>query len=179
VNIAELYYPTVYIAVLLELVVVVLLDLCSHYLQSKKSRSTFQVPIISTIFSNVIIVIISFVAVFSMNSENLLYTVVLPHTLGLLIIQKTLMYFANKGNESSCNFQLCDRMKRTEEGTRNNERVNWKYDKKQNIELAPQTVLLRGQAKSKCKCQGTINSYLGPFHALDLFQLGKDTFLSP
>ena len=30
-----------------------------------------------------------------------------------------------------------------------NTRVNSKYDKKQNIELAPQTVLLRGQTKSK------------------------------
>ena len=157
-NIAELLYPTVYIVSLLEFAVVVLLDLCSHYLQSKKSRSTFQVPIVSTIFSNVIILIISFVAIFSMNSENLLYTVVLPHTLGLLITQKTLMYFATKGNESSSNFQLCDQMKSLEEGTRNNKRVNWKFDKKQNIELAPQTVLLRGQARFKCKCQGTINS---------------------
>ena len=107
-NIAELHYPTVYIAILLEFTVVVLLDLFSHYLQSIKSRSTFQVSIASTIFSHVIIVIISIVAVFSMNSENLLYTVVLPHTLGLLIIQKTFMYFATKGNESSSNFQLCD-----------------------------------------------------------------------
>ena len=155
-NIAELYYPTVYIAVLLEFTVAVSFDLCSLYLQSKKSRSTFQVPIASTIFSHVIIVIISFVAIFSMNSENLLYTHVLPHTLGSLIIQKTIMYFANKENESSCNFQLCDQMERIEEDTGINKRV--KYDKKQNIELAPQTVLLRGQAKSKCKCQGTINS---------------------
>ena len=89
-----------------------------------------------------------------MNSENLLYTVVLPHTLGWLIIQKTIMYFANKENESSCNFQLCDQMERIEQDTG----INKRYDKKQNIELAPQTVLLRGQAKSKCKCQGTINS---------------------
>ena len=93
-----------------------------------------------------------------MNSENLLYTVVLPHALGLLIIQKTLMYFATKGNESSSNFQLCDQIKSLGEGTRNNKRVNWKYDHKQNIELAPQTVLLRGQARFKCKCQGTISS---------------------
>ena len=71
-----------------------------------------------------------------------------------------MMYFANKENESSfCNFSLCDQMERIEEGTGINKRVNWKYDKKQNIELAPQTVLLRGQAKSKCKCQGTVNSY--------------------
>ena len=157
-NIAEHYYPTVYIAALFALVMVFLLNLCSHYLQSKESRSAFQVPIKSTIFSNVIIYIISLVSLFSMNSENLLYTVVLPHTLGWLIIQKTIMYFANKENESSCNFQLCDQMERIEQDTGINKRVNSKYDKKQNIELAPQTVLLRGQAKSKCKCQGTINS---------------------
>ena len=155
-NIAEHYYPTVYIAAVFALVMVFLPTLCSHYLQSKESRSAFQVPIKSTIFSNVIIHIISLVSFFSMNSENLLYTVVLPHTLGSLIIQKTIMYFANKENESSCNFQLCDQMERIEEDTGINKRV--KYDKKQNIELAPQTVLLRGQAKSKCKCQGTINS---------------------
>lgn len=58
---------------------------------------TCQVPIMSTIFSNIIIAIFSFAAVFLMNHENLLYTVVIPHTLGLLIIQKTIMYFANKG----------------------------------------------------------------------------------
>ena len=46
-----------------------------------------------------------------------------------------------------------------EEDTGINKRVNSKYDKKQNIELAPQTVLLRGQATFKCKCQETINSY--------------------
>ena len=160
-DIAEFFYPTVYILVLLELLVVVLLDFCSHYLQSKKSRSTLQLPITSTIFSMLIIVIITFVAIFSMNSENLLYTVVLPHSLGLLIIQKTMMYFANKENESSCNFQLCDQMERIEEDTGINKRV--KYDKKQNIELAPQTVLLRGQAKSKCKCQGTVNRLINFF----------------
>ena len=69
------------------------------------------------------------------------------------------MYFANKENESSCNFQLSDQMERIEENTGINKRVNSKYDKKQNIELAPQTVLLRGQAKLKCKCQETINNY--------------------
>ena len=110
-----------------------------------------------TSFANVIIILISSVSLFSINSENLLYIFVLPHTLGWLIIQKTFMYFANKENESSCNFQLCDQMERLEENTGINKRVNSKYDKKQNIELTPQTVLLRGQAK--CKCQGTINTY--------------------
>ena len=70
------------------------LDLSSNYLQS---GLTFQVPIMSTIFSNIIIAVFSFSAVFLMNTENLLYTVVIPHTLGLLIIQKTIMYFATKG----------------------------------------------------------------------------------
>ena len=162
-DIAEFFYPTVYILVLLELLVVVLLDFCSHYLQSKKSRSTLQLPITSTIFSMLIIVIITFVAIFSMNSENLLYTVVLPHSLGLLIIQKTMMYFANKENESFCNFSLCDQMERIEEGTGINQRVDWKYDKKQNIESTPQTILLQGQAKSKCKCQGTVNRLINFF----------------
>ena len=90
-NLSEHFYPTVHIGVLLEFLVVVLLDLCSQHLQSKKTRSTFQVPITSTIFSNVILLILSFLVWFFLDSENLLYTVVLPHTLGFLIFQKTFM----------------------------------------------------------------------------------------
>ena len=93
-NFATLYhghFTSIFIVVLFFMT---FLDLSSNYLQS---GLTFQVPIMSTIFSNIIIAIFSFAAVFLMNHENLLYTVVIPHTLGLLIIQKTIIYFATKG----------------------------------------------------------------------------------
>ena len=75
----------------------IFLDLTSNYLQSGLK---FQVPIMSTICSISIIAIFSIFAVFITNRENLLYTVVIPHSLGWLIIQKTILYYATKGKSS-------------------------------------------------------------------------------